>query len=149
MDDLDKKILELLAQDARMTVKDIAQKISLTSPAVSQRIKRMEDTGIINGYTVVLGDNKAKQTISAVISISLQQNDKDKFFDMIEKNKHVRRCFHVTGNYSYIFFVKCANMGQIEQTINEFQKLGQTNTQIVLSTTVDRFALYDFLLFDD
>ncbi len=145
MDDLDKKILELLAHDARMTVKDIAHKISLTSPAVSQRIKRMEDTGVIKGYTVVLGDNKAKKNISAIVCIALQPKDKDKFFELIEKNKHVRRCFHVTGNYSYILYVNCLNMAQIEEIINEFQQLGQTNTQIVMSTAVDRFVDYNFL----
>ena len=56
MDELDRKILRLLSADGRMTVKDIARQVSLTSPAVSERIRRMEKTGVIAGYTVVLGD---------------------------------------------------------------------------------------------
>ncbi len=146
MDDLDKKILQLLAQDARMTVKDIAYKISLTSPAVSQRIKRMEETGVIKGYTTVIGDNNAEKTISAIINISVQPKDKEKFFKLINSNVSVRRCHHVTGNYSYILSIKCYNMLQIEQLINEFQQLGQTNTQIVLSTPIDRFADLEFMI---
>ena len=54
MDDLDHKILQLLAENARMPVKDIAQRVSLTSPAVSSRIHRLEQEGVIGGYTVVL-----------------------------------------------------------------------------------------------
>ena len=53
MDDLDHKILQLLAENARMPVKDIAQRVSLTSPAVSSRIHRLEQEGVIGGYTVV------------------------------------------------------------------------------------------------
>lgn len=54
MDDLDRKILSLLVQNARMPVKEIAEQVSLTSPAVSSRIHKMETDGIINGYTVLL-----------------------------------------------------------------------------------------------
>ncbi len=140
MDELDKRILQLLAEDARMTVKDIASKILLTSPAVSQRIKRMEETGIIKGYTAVLGESKTEKTISAIINISVQPKDTDKFFAMLNENKHIRRCHHVTGNYSYILIVRCTDMEHIEKVINEFQQLGLTNTQIVLSTPLDRYS---------
>ena len=53
MDELDRSILRLLAQNARMPVKEIAQRVSLTSPAVSSRIHRLEQEGVIGGYTVV------------------------------------------------------------------------------------------------
>ena len=54
MDDLDRKILTLLAKNARMPVKEIAEQVSLTSPAVSSRIHKLETDGIISGYTVTL-----------------------------------------------------------------------------------------------
>ena len=73
MDELDRKILRLLSADGRMTVKDIARQVSLTSPAVSERIRRMEKTGVIAGYTVVLGDAEPKSHIDALISISVAQ----------------------------------------------------------------------------
>ncbi len=145
MDELDKQILRLLTNDARMTVKDIAIQISLTSPAVSQRIKRMEEAGIIRGYTVVLGDNYTQKAISALISITVKIQDNKKFMQLIDNNKNVKRCHHVTGNYSYILIIKCNDMLQIEKLISEFQQLGQTNTQIILSTPLDRYAELEFL----
>ena len=69
MDDLDHKILQLLAENARMPVKDIAQRVSLTSPAVSSRIHRLEQEGVIGGYTVVLCHPDAPARVEALISV--------------------------------------------------------------------------------
>ena len=67
MDDLDHKIVQLLSENARMPVKDIAQQVSLTSPAVSSRIHRLEQEGIIAGYTVVLHHPDAPSRVEALI----------------------------------------------------------------------------------
>ena len=65
MDNIDKKILSLLVQNARIPVKEIAGAVELTAPAVSERIKKMERDGTINGYTVRMGYPQGKETISA------------------------------------------------------------------------------------
>lgn len=138
MDDLDRKILRLLSADGRMTVKDIAARVSLTSPAVSERIKRMERDGVIAGYTVLLGQTQTKGEIDALLSISVPHTDRQYFLSLIESQPGVRQCYHVTGSYSFILKVRCADMHELEHMINRFQKLGQTSTQIILSTPVDR-----------
>ena len=69
MDDLDHKIIQLLVENARMPVKDIAQQVNLTSPAVSSRIHRLEQEGIIGGYTVVLRHPDAPARVEALISV--------------------------------------------------------------------------------
>lgn len=137
MDALDKEILRLLAADGRMTVKEIAQRVSLTSPAVSERIHRMEKGGIIAGYTVLLGETLQRQNVDALISISVSHTDRQYFVSLVESLPGVRQCFHVTGSYSYIVKVRCADMRALEHMINRFQKLGQTSTQIILSTPVE------------
>lgn len=108
MDELDRKILRLLSADGRMTVKDIARQVSLTSPAVSERIRRMEKTGVIAGYTVVLGDAEPKSHIDALISISVAPADRQYFITMVENQPGVAQCFHVTGSHSFIVKVSCA-----------------------------------------
>ena len=138
MDELDRKILRLLSADGRMTVKDIARQVSLTSPAVSERIRRMEKTGVIAGYTVVLGDAEPKSHIDALISISVAPADRQYFITMVENQPGVAQCFHVTGSHSFIVKVSCAGIHELEHLINRFQKLGQTSTQIILSAPVDR-----------
>ncbi len=146
MDDIDKKILGLLTQDARMSVKNIAKQVCLTSPAVSERIKRMENSGIIAKYTVLLGDEMSKARINALVSISVQQNDKNAFFNIMKDFSAVRRCHHVTGSYSYILRVDCTDMQELEKIITSFQQVGQTSTQIVLSTPLDRTNNFNYIL---
>ena len=71
MDDLDRKILALLAKNARMPVKEIAEQVALTSPAVSSRIHKLETDGIIGGYTVTLNRPADRVYVDALISLSV------------------------------------------------------------------------------
>lgn len=141
MDSLDEQILRLLAADARMTVKDIASRVALTSPAVSERIKRLEKKGVIAGYTVIFGEEKTKTRVDALISISVATTDREIFLTLIENQPNVRQCFHVTGSYSFIVKVSCVDMHELEHLINRFQKLGQTSTQIILSMPVEHHSM--------
>ncbi|MEG0910089.1 MAG: Lrp/AsnC family transcriptional regulator [Ruthenibacterium sp.] len=141
MDHLDEQILRLLSGDARMTVKEIASRIALTSPAVSERIKRLEKTGVIAGYTVVFGEEENKTRVDALISISVPTTDRQIFLSLIESQPNVRQCFHVTGSYSFMVKVSCVDMHELEHLINRFQKLGQTSTQIILSVPVEHHGM--------
>ena len=89
MDKLDKKILGLLAQNARMSVKEIAEHVSLTSPAVSSRIHRMEKEGIIGGYTVLLKSPESQQTVNALISVSVAPADREEFLAAVHAERQV------------------------------------------------------------
>ena len=80
MDDLDRKILSLLAKNARMPVKEIAEQISLTSPAVSSRIHKLETDGIISGYTVTLNRPADRVYVDALISLSVAPSKQDAFW---------------------------------------------------------------------
>ena len=138
MDKLDKKILGLLAQNARMSVKEIAEHVSLTSPAVSSRIHRMEKEGIIGGYTVLLKSPESQQTVNALISVSVAPADREELLAAVHAERQVTQCFHVTGSHSYIVKVACDTMQSLEHLITRCQRSGPTSTQIILSTPVDR-----------
>ena len=121
MDDLDRKIIQLMVQNARMPVKEIAQKINLTSPAVSSRIHRLEQEGVIGGYTVLL-----------------HPESREAFLSMIAGEPDVLQCYRVTGSYNFTVKVSCAGIDELEHLLTRIQTLGTTNTQIVLSTQLDR-----------
>ena len=114
MDDLDHKILQLLAENARMPVKDIAQRVSLTSPAVSSRIHRLEHAAT-----------------------------RASFLTMIEQEPQVLQCFRVTGSYNFIIKVSCTDIDALEHLLTKMQKMGSTNTQIILNTQLDRGLAFD------
>ena len=81
MDDLDRKILALLAKNARMPVKEIAEKVALTSPAVSSRIHKLETDGIISGYTVMLNRPSDRVYVDALISLSVAPSQRDELVE--------------------------------------------------------------------
>ena len=142
MDDLDKRILRLLAKNARMPVKEIAKEVSLTSPAVSSRIHKLEQDGIISGYTVKVNPPDSQTRVNALISISISPSQREDFMERLHTLPQVVQCFHVTGSYSYIVKTSCPDMDSLEHLITAFQKMGQTSTQIILSTPVDRKTYY-------
>ena len=136
MDDLDRKILSLLAKNARMPVKEIAEQVSLTSPAVSSRIHKLETDGIISGYTVTLNRPADRMYVDALISL----------LELLQNSKEVLQCYHVTGAYTFLVKVSCGSMPQLEHLILQFQKLGTTSTQIILSTPVNHGELDALML---
>ena len=137
MDDLDRKILSLLAKNARMPVKEIAEQVALTSPAVSSRIHKLETDGIISGYTVVLNRPADRVYVDALISLSVTPSHRDELVELMQNSKEVLQCYHVTGAYTFLIKVSCGSMPQLEHLILQFQKLGTTSTQIILSTPVN------------
>ena len=124
MDDLDRKILSLLAKNARMPVKEIAEQVALTSPAVSSRIHKLETDGIISGYTVVLNRPADRVYVDALISLSVTPSHRDELVELMQNSKEVLQCYHVTGAYTFLIKVSCGSMPQLEHLILQFQKLG-------------------------
>ena len=109
MDDLDRKILALLAKNARMPVKEIAEQVALTSPAVSSRIHKLETDGIIGGYTVTLNRPADRVYVDALISLSVAPSKHEAFLHLIQNSREVLQCYHVTGDYTFLIKVSCGS----------------------------------------
>ena len=137
MDDLDRKILALLVKNARTPVKEIAEQVALTSPAVSSRIHKLEADGIIGGYTVTLNRPADRLYVDALISLSVVPSRRQELLDLLLNSREVLQCYHVTGEYTFLIKVSCGSMPQLEHLILKFQTLGSTSTQIILSTPVN------------
>lgn len=138
MDELDNKIIRLLMRNARMPVKEIAQQVNLTSPAVSSRIHRLEQEGVIGGYTVLLHQPGEAARVQALISIQTTGAAREDFLRMIPGEPQILQCYRVTGSYNFIVKVSCASINELEHLLTRMQKLGNTNTQIILATPLDR-----------
>ncbi|WP_294450235.1 Lrp/AsnC family transcriptional regulator [uncultured Gemmiger sp.] len=138
MDELDQKIIRLLIKNARMPVKEIAENVNLTSPAVSSRIRKLEQEGIIGGYTVILHHPGEASRVQALISISANAASRDDFLALVENEPQVLQCWRVTGSYNFIVKVSCESIDGLEHLLTRMQKMGSTNTQIILNTQTDR-----------
>lgn len=136
MDKIDKKILSLLQENARYPLKYLAEKVFLSSPAVSARIERLEQQGIIRGYHASVDPVTLGYHITAFINLTLEPHQKPDFYPFIESCPNVLECNCVTGNYSMLIKVCFASTQDLDHFINQLQTYGKTETQIVFSTPV-------------
>ena len=146
MDKIDKKIITLLQQNARMPLKALAEKVFLSSPAVSARIERLEKEEIIEGYEVKINQLKLGYHITAFINLEVAPVQKPEFYPFIESIPNVIECNCVTGNYSMLMKVAFPSAIELDGFIGQLQHFGKTQTQIVFSTPVAGFYLVSFLI---
>ena len=136
MDDIDRKILKILQDNARTSLKTIAEKTYLSSPAVSARIEKLEKDGIIAGYHAMVDPMKLGYHIIAFINLDVVPEDKPKFYTYAAEMPNVLECNCVTGEYSMLMKVAFQSTMELDIFIGQLQKFGTTNTQNVFSTPV-------------
>ena len=136
MDDLDWKLLALLQQNGRMTYTDLGRQVRLSVPAVTDRVKRLEEAGIIEGYTARINVAAAGYAVSALIGITVPQPAKAKFLKFLEAIPEVLECHHVTGADSYVMRLVALSLADLERLIGRINLYGETRTSIVMSTPI-------------
>ncbi len=137
MDKIDTKILKILQQNARTPIKQIANEVFLSSPAVSSRIERLEKEGYILGYSANINRQKLGYLITAFISLELPPVQKSTFYPFITSCPNVLECNCVTGQFSMLIKVAFPSTQELDTFIGMLQKFGITQTQIVFSTAVE------------
>lgn len=136
MDELDQKILNILQQDGRASLKKIATSCFISSPAASARIQKLENSGLIKAYQGILDYKQLGYHIKAYVSLEVNPTDKSEFYPFIERIPNVLECDCVTGPYSMLLKVIFPSTDELDGFIGLLQKFGQTQTQIVFSTPV-------------
>ncbi|QCX51766.1 Lrp/AsnC family transcriptional regulator [Ralstonia pseudosolanacearum] len=134
MDELDWKVLALLQHNGRMTYTELARQVHLSVPAVTERIKRLEEAGVIEGYAARINPVAAGYAVSALIGITVPQPAKAKFLKLLSTIPGVLECHHVTGADSYVMRLVAVSMADLERLIERINLYGETRTSIVMST---------------
>lgn len=137
MDKIDKKILQMLQENARIPVKEIAKEVFLSSPAVSARIDRLSQSGLIKGYHMVIDREKLGYDVTAFISLEMEPSKKTDFYPFIKSCPNVLECSCITGQYSQLIKVAFRSTSELESFLGVLQRYGRTSTQIVFSTPVE------------
>jgi DNA-binding Lrp family transcriptional regulator len=113
LDEKDLSILRVLQQNARATVKEIADKIHLSTTPVHERIKRMEETGVIRQYATLLDHSKVKKGLMVICYVSLKQHNKNagaKFIKSIHELQEVIECYNISGEFDFMLKVVAESM---------------------------------------
>lgn len=136
IDSLNWKILKCLQQDARMSNAEIGRRVGISSPAVSERIKKMEDAEIIQGYTTFVSPFEAGYQLKALITLRAFMGMLKPFLEKVKTYDEVVNCYRITGNENIVMEVVLKNQKHLETFIDQLISYGETKTQIVLSHVI-------------
>jgi len=136
MDSLNWKILKCLQDNARLSNAAIGRRVGITSPAVSERIKKMEDAGIIRGYHAHIAPIEVGYQLKAIITLKAFMGMLKPFLEKVKTYDEVLNCYRITGNENIVMEVILKNQKHLESFIDQLIIYGETKTQIVLSHVV-------------
>ncbi len=134
MDYTDYKIIEILLEDGRISMKELAKRVSLSAPAATERVKRLEEANVITGYKAMVNYEKLGKNINVLINVDMNVERNEKFMEFIKTENAIIECHHVTGHYCKILKAKLENMMSLEKLIGSLQKFGNTETFIIISS---------------
>lgn len=145
LDATDVAILQALQQDCKSPLARIGEAVGLSAPSVSERIEKLEQNGVIRGYSAVLGSRELGLDVTAFIGVVVETPDSlGEFERTVTAIEGVLECHHVTGHHTILLKVKAATTSALEKLISQIRGLGgvvRTETTVVLSTHTERSQL--------
>ncbi|MDM7921013.1 MAG: Lrp/AsnC family transcriptional regulator [Pyrinomonadaceae bacterium] len=138
MDEIDKKLLRELQEDARITYAELGRRVGLTTPAVIERVRKLEDAGIITGYRAEIDTSRVGLPITAFVRMSIAGVDYSHIIEVAQESHEVLECHRGTGGDSFIMKIAVASVEHLQEMIDRLTPYGITTTTIVLSSPVKR-----------
>lgn len=136
IDSINSKILRCLQQNARLSNAEIGRQVGISSPAVSERIKKMEDLDIIEGYKTIVSPFEIGYQLKAIITLRAFMGKLKPFLDKVKTYDEVINCYRITGDENIVMEVVLKNQKHLESFIDQLISYGESKTQIVLSRVV-------------
>ena len=136
LDNVGWQILTALQEDARLSFAELGRRVGLSLPAVAERVRRMEEAGIITGYSAKIDVTKIGLSIMAFIRVSTSGDQYPTVISLAGKLPEVVECHHLTGTDSFIMKVVVSSIPHLERVITQLSTYGQTATSVVLSSPV-------------
>ena len=138
LDATDIRILEALVQDARISIADLARSVGLSAPSISERIKRLEDAGVIQGYTLTIDPKALGLPIAAWLRIRPMPGQLQKVADILRAMPEIVECDRITGEDCFIARAHIQSVDDLEKLIDQVIPYAMTNTSIIQSSPVKR-----------
>ena len=136
IDELNWRILESLQENARSSFAHIGRKIGLTPPAVAERVKKMEDLGVIQGYKTMVSHALTGHQLKAIITLRAFMGKLKPFLATVTSFEEVINCYRITGNENIVMEVVLKDQFHLEKFIDKLIQYGETRTHIILSNVV-------------
>ncbi len=138
LDSLNWKILKCLQSNSRLSNAEIGRRVGISSPAVSERIKKMEDYGVIQGYKTIVSPFEVGYQLKAIITLRAFMGKLKPFLEKVKTYDEVVNCYRITGDENIVMEVVLKNQKHLETFIDQLIQYGESKTQIVLSDVVQQ-----------
>lgn len=138
IDDIDQRILEILSLDSRASLKELGQQAGLSSPAVSERLRRLEERGIIRAFTVEIDPAALGYSLQALVRIRPLPGKLHIVQKLIEETPEFTECDKVTGEDCFVVRLFVRSIDQLDGIIDRIADKAETNTSIVKSQPIRR-----------
>ncbi len=138
-DEKDISILKLLQENARLTIKEISEKVHLSTTPVHERIKRMENSGIIKQYVTLVDPAKINKTLTVICYVSLKEHNKksgSNFINFINGLNEITECYNISGEFDFMLKVICKDMNEYYNfhvnKLSQFENIGNVHSTFVM-----------------
>lgn len=138
IDEKDWILIEQVQSDARMAFAELGRRAGLSPPAAAERLRRLEDSGLITGYHAGISAEKMGLSLAALIEVQVKRDDYQKFHNAVENLPWVLESYHVSGRASFVLRVAVPNVEGLELLIGHLSQYGDTFTSLILSTKIAR-----------
>lgn len=138
MDSTDKRIIDLLCSDGRITMKDLAAVLNLSAPAVAERVKRLEQNGVITGYKATINRSKLDQHVSVFINLDIPASRYEEFKEFAADAPEITEFYYVTGQHSLIVKAFVHDTAHLAKLLEKIQVFGNTETYVVMYTNIKK-----------
>lgn len=133
MDATDIKIINYLAEHGRATIKEIGQNVSLSSPAVTERIKRLEEQDVIKGYHAEVNYARLGKSMQAMVSVDVDLKKYDKFCEFCRGKESILSLVHIIGPYNALLMVAVADADELSRLLAQINIFGVSQTSVILN----------------
>ena len=136
MDKINREILDTLQRNGRISFADLGKKVHLSAPAVTERVKKLEDAGVITGYRASVNLERLGYPIEVMIQVKVFLGKEALFIQLAKSRSEIIECFNVTGDKAFLLKVIVPTMIKLDTLLAEFSLISETNTMVVLSQVV-------------
>ena len=141
IDPIDRRILGELQEDARLSMAELGRRISLSPPAVAERVQRLERIGVITGYRAVVEPKALGFPLAAVVRVRPASRQLHKIPEVARETPEVVECYRITGEDCFLLKLHLRSIDDLEEILDRFVVYGQTTTSIIHSSPVAPRAL--------
>jgi Lrp/AsnC family transcriptional regulator, leucine-responsive regulatory protein len=136
LDAINRRLLDELQADGRLSVAELGRRVSMSPPAVAERVQRLERAGVITGYRAEIDPAAVGFPIAAVVRIRPAPGQLSKIPEIARETAEVAECHRITGEDCYLLKLHLRSIGELEKLLDRFTPYGQTTTSIVHSSPV-------------